>query len=125
MVSKKPRGRLCHVERCATILPALLAFELKVRRRALRLVLILEANLLCFRRLSTCSAHLDLALIQPSLVDGRILDVISLRHTVVELELLHETVIRLTKWSCLANLGQGLIWRDAVSLHEKCAGHRC
>jgi hypothetical protein len=102
--------------------PAFLALQLKVRR-ALRLVLVLEPDLLGFRRLAAGSAHFDLALVEPALIDGRLLDVVCFGHTVVELELFHEAIVGLAEGSRLANLCQGLAGCDAISLHEEGAGY--
>jgi hypothetical protein len=103
-------------------IPAFLAFQLKVRR-ALHLVLVFEADLLGFGCLAAGSAHFDLALVEPALIDGRFLDVVCFGHTVVELELFHEAIVGLAEGPRLANLCQGLAGCDAISLHEEGAGH--
>jgi len=88
-------------------------------------VLVFEADLFRLWCLAACAAHLDFTLVEPSLVDGRALDVVRFGHSVVEFELLHEAVVGLAEGPGLADLGEGLARCDAVSLHEKGAGYCC
>lgn len=77
-------------------------------------VLVFETNLLCFGCLAASPAEFDLSLVQPALVCGRRLHVLWRGHRVVQLKLLHETVIGLTERPRFSHLCQGLHWRDAV-----------
>jgi hypothetical protein len=88
-------------------------------------MLVLEANLVGFRRLGTCSTELQLPLVEPSLVLGRLFNILWCAHSMVELELLHETIVWLTERSCLAQLRKGLSRANAVMTHEICADYRC
>lgn len=102
--------------------PAFFAFQLKVRR-ALGFVLVFETDLLGFGCLAAGSAHFDLALVEPALVDWGLLDVVCFGHAVVELELFHKAFVGFAERSCLADLCQSLVGCDAVSLHKEGAGH--
>jgi hypothetical protein len=56
---------------------------------------------------------------EPALVDRLGFDgVWRLKHTVVDLKLLHEAVVRSADGTAFAQLGEGFVARDAVFVHE-------
>jgi len=81
-------------------------------------MLVLEADLLCFRCLTTGTAQLDLPLIHPSLVGWRIFDIFRHLHFAIELQLFHEALVWFDDWACLPYVGQRLRWGDVIFLHQ-------
>jgi hypothetical protein len=57
-------------------------------------MLVLEANLLCFRRLATGAAQLNLPLIDPPLIGRCVFHSGWRLHLAIELQLLHEALVR-------------------------------
>lgn len=85
-------------------LPALSASHVKTTVILRCHMLILKANLLCFRGLSAGTAHLYLTLVYPALVSRCIFYTLWGVHLVIEFQLLHESFIRLTERSTLSDL---------------------
>lgn len=75
--------------------PALLASHLECCGAMLCFMLVFESDLLGFRRLTACSAKLDLPLIQPSLVRRRLFDILGRCHLMVQFKLLPEALVGL------------------------------
>jgi len=88
---------------CDNYSPALFALQLKVRLTTLHM-LVLEADLVGFWRLTACSSKLHFALVQPALVDRRLVDLVGGGHASVQVELLHEAIVWIAEWTCLANV---------------------
>lgn len=81
-------------------------------------MLVFKADLVGAWGLATGTAQLNLALVDPSLVGGRVFDVFGRVHVGIEVELLHEAWVWLADGPCLANVRQGFRRADVVLLHQ-------
>lgn len=79
---------------------------------------VLETDFLRLWRDPAGPAELYFALIEPALIGRGMVHVLRRAHLVVEVELFHEAVVGFAEGTCFADLRQGFVCGDAVSLHQ-------